>query len=130
MELKDQVCSRESGKRLEELGVKQNSHFYWTHCWNARLNRYDKEWIVDDKHYGTDDHKFKISAFTVAELLELLPEDLAPHEDFFGLYKLEKERGFCCHYSGPEFLDNNPAECCAKMLIYLLENKLIKLNGG
>lgn len=61
MKLKDQVCSLESAKKLKELGVKQDSLWYWE---TLRTTNYVLS-LVKGQGY---------SAFTVAELGEMLPK--------------------------------------------------------
>src|ERR1700689_4384174 len=69
MKLESQVCSLELSKRLKELGFKQESLFYW---YNTK---------GDERFYGiayTKGSKLKntFSAFTVAELGEMLPRNI------------------------------------------------------
>lgn len=69
MKIEDQVCSLELAKKLRELGVTQNSLWYWV--------KYGDEYIVisDEKliiHGGTPANNNVFSAFTVAELGEML----------------------------------------------------------
>ena len=59
--LEKQVCSLELAKKLKELGVRQESIFYW--------EKRDGWELVDDPY---DDQFELYSAFTVAELGELL----------------------------------------------------------
>ena len=119
MKLSDQVIPLDQAKRLKELGIEQDSHFYWykhsptdeSITWLASHTDYEGEPIA--------------SAFTVAELGVMLPsetltirrgsEDSAypnwewedeGNEQAFGLYASE-------------------AEARAAMLIHLLENNLI-----
>lgn len=130
MKLEQQVCSLELAKRLNKLGVEQESQFYW-----QRFNSMGKQkWAVSNT---TNSHC--VSAFTVAELGEMLPV----YEDYGSpvTSKLCSERdGFSFHCG---YLDNDhgagevrrtieffgkaatEADARAKMLIYLLENKLI-----
>ena len=67
MELIQQVCSLESAKRLKELGVKQESLFYWS----DDILFFSRDLVIDEEYYGT--HKNVYSAFTVAELLNEIP---------------------------------------------------------
>jgi hypothetical protein len=41
--LEDQVCSLELAKRLQELGVRQDSYFGWYGKWSGRSG-----WVVSD----------------------------------------------------------------------------------
>jgi hypothetical protein len=74
MKLVEQVCSLELAKRLKELGVKQESYFYWT-----TLEYYVhipgvQEGPTPCVMPGFEvDGRNKLSAFTVAELGEILP---------------------------------------------------------
>ena len=72
MKLKDQVCSLESAKKLKRLGVKQDSMWYW-----VRLKRgeYVVTEVIIDKAGNTGlspKEKLIASAFTVAELINML----------------------------------------------------------
>src|SRR5207237_834898 len=67
MQLEEQVVSLELAKKLEELGVKQVSYFYWI-----------RRKPFNDYSLGTDVYKETTfySAFSVAELGELLPSSI------------------------------------------------------
>lgn len=128
MKLEDQLCNLELSKKLKELGIKQESLFFWE--------------VLDENAYGIRfEVKFlpfscpgieKYSAFTASELLEMLPRNLMGNT----LSVIPSEKHFCCrydfmamHYSCLDKLpDKNLANACAKMLIYLIENKLYDPN--
>ena len=131
MQPEKQLTSLELSKRLKELGVKQESLFYW----NTR-----KEKVLAGYHLPVAPVDFKdkfVSAFTVAELGEMLPvrnyngeqtEDLANWSTF------KSDDKWICHLSwrytrtNAEHIEaDTEADVRAKMLIYLLENKLIEL---
>jgi hypothetical protein len=125
MKLEQQVCSLELAKKLKELGVYQGDAINW--------------WIVDIKTgevtlnrtvFPTGSQSY--SAFTVAELGEMLPEkvnkngiDYFPESDPTGKIKTIKyaRQEDVLHDLG-EFTE---ADARAKMLLYLLENGLITL---
>ncbi len=113
MKLEDQVCSLEFSKRLKELGVKQDSLFYFF-----------KDRIYYRGDLAVPDNKI-ISAFTVAELGEMLPKNMPSLGS-------NDESGWYMHVFKPieKWIKMYPckteANARAKMLIYLLENNLIK----
>ena len=116
MELKEQVTSLESSERLKELGVVQRSIFFWElHSSSIPELVFVK---VGKIVYAIENEY--ISAFTVAELGEMLPV-------YIRTYRVDD--GFIC--SQKQFTKNantfedTEAEARAKMLIYLLEKKLI-----
>jgi hypothetical protein len=85
MKLEDQiswqVSNFELSKRLKELGVKQESIFYWTDvaCYHElpELPQPEPMWIIVNPISGKDEmSEDAISAFTVAELGEGLPEKI------------------------------------------------------
>lgn len=119
MELKDQVCSLELAKRLKELGVKKNSLFYWdSHC---------IEELKTQGNYGiTSDGEY--SAFTVAELGEMLPDEYLTIR-FSDKKYTATTATMIANYTVMEFYeeDNTEADARAKMLIFLLENNYVKL---
>jgi len=133
VKLEDQVTSLELSQRLKELGVKQESLWYFIETVSGHmrleLSYYDQEQFeqVLGKVANT------ISAFAVAELGELLP-------DFYNSYWCHKnyrtKDGKNYGYGGKHwesvnvsddrwFNADTEANARAKMLVYLLENNLI-----
>lgn len=126
MQLEKQVVSLELAKKLKELGVKQESLFWWL---------YDEDGDYVDYLYGETlparglkEPFLRCSAYTVAELGELLPPGFISGQ-------VEESEGYVC------FDENNcnvlkdgfvgkyedtEADARAKMLIYLLSNDLFK----
>src|ERR1700722_2987683 len=151
MELSDQVITLETAKKLKELGIKQESLFYWydyfVNGWSAEYRE-----IVP----RCDD---LLSAFTASELMDLIPAriNILDSEEPFDNFRFNM---FACHigthdatkfikhyainyhcdtlmgdeiFSYPRqlfehnVLDQNFAECCAKVLIKLIEKGYVKL---
>ena len=77
MDIEQQVCSLELAKKLKELGVKQESVWYWTECNNPDYGVIG-EWMLIQK---PSKNWNQAAAFTVAELGVLLPKML---EDEYG----------------------------------------------
>lgn len=78
MNLSQQVCSLELSKRLKELGVKQESYFYWIYT-DGVLPDGTRDKIVvgntlGDSHWELGGEKDTYSAFTVAELGESMKD--------------------------------------------------------
>lgn len=117
MKLEQQVCSFEQAKKLKELGVKQESLFYWN----------EKAGVADFyNHFMPTDRN--ISAFTVAELGEMLKKS-----DYYLPYSSENWGVWECRVGNTEDGEKQnlqaptEADARAAMLIYLLANKLITL---
>lgn len=156
MKLEDQVCSLKYAKRLKELGVKQKSLFYWVSSrWDKTGNkRHRIHEGIPEYAKGEMGEKYNFleinSAFTASELGEMLPEKLIHIENGNSGKKYEVELEFYtnfkeCWYENEDktcpcgcgtffnkslYIGEDKTEVNArtKMLIYLLENKLIKLN--
>lgn len=138
MNIEQQVCTLEQAKRLKELGVKQESNFYYNNGavwylydvtdWGMQTQFYE-ECLNDERLPERDDI---ISAFTVVELLELLP----PRTSI-----TKGNTHYHCRYWWGKYLDGvlregvkenswhgtksiHAAESLAAMLIYLIENNL------
>lgn len=136
MTLEDQVTSFELSKRLKELGVKQDSYFYW--CLdkdglNGGLPLFYRLQDIRRLNQSFYYPKDRIAAFTVAELLEILPLiNGNPLQLLKGYSILEysptyfsKYDQILMSYETIETLkDENSANCLAKMLLYLIENGL------
>lgn len=128
MKLEDQVCSLELAKRLKELGVKQESFAYW------HKNHASVKLRLDRDDLGTDWSDNQInSAFTVAELGEMLPMKVSGDFGFLRWLRIARVPGrWVVGYvdEGAEFEFEESAETeadtRAKMLIYLIENRLVK----
>lgn len=128
MKLEQQVCSLELAKKLKELGVKQDSLFYWCgshsnpdapweiHNWKV----YNSEFRF--RYYQSDD---PVSAFTVAELGEMLPYRGSIYSEPVSEDNESKE--WICIYGKTITKADTEADARAKMLIYLVENNLITL---
>lgn len=117
MKLEDQVISLELAKELKKLGVEQKSIFYWGCDWKG------KNYKIKIPSYGLIRHpELYHSAFTVAELGALLPVTMLFEKHRNGEWKMFDNLHFDFYSS-----DLNEANARAKMLIYLLENKLLEL---
>lgn len=142
MQLEQQVCSLELAQKLKELGVKQESLFRWRFTNDFSIKKgfkFEKEVQLKpvnphDTHFGVYSY---ISAFTVAELGELIPYWLdiegSPQIVCYGQGKtiqaVDMEKNEIVEYQGKllEWKAYTEADARAKMLVYLLENKLINL---
>ena len=121
MKLEQQVVSLELAKQLKELGVKQDSLFYWS-------KQVDQiHWGLEHAKYFAVDKRQDVSAFTVAELGEMLPNqsmDLTVK-----LYKGNDAYWAECHKWGKKNHliggEETEAAARAKMLIWLIEEGYI-----
>jgi len=121
MRLEDQVVSLELAKKLKELGIDQEAGcgFYW---------HKDKLVFAHSEcgNHAIGDWNNYIAAFTVAELGEMLPRFYESHRTNGITPEIEwtcqyKEDGKVTHQ-----VSNTEADARAKMLVYLLENGLMK----
>jgi len=146
--LEQQVCSLGLAKRLKELGVRQESLFYWY----KGLREPFADWHEQGHVYQDyPNPEILYSAFNTAELGDMLPAwiDTKQNEPFniFGLETIKrKSRNIqfivsyeCDSIKGKEI--NNPlarsrachtydekeADARAKMLIYLIENDIVSV---
>lgn len=137
MNLRNQVCTFEQSERLKELGVAQNeSYLQWGKYKDlpALLFDCDGRYIGEAKvpePLRTSDYIDSYTAFTVAELWIMLPNEIEP-DHFFSIERTEDE-GESSTWSGcyrnwftrynlyGAMLKNTQAEACAAVLIILLE---------
>lgn len=166
MNIDQQVTSLELSRRLKELGLKQESYF--NYALNGMACGYDcpNETHNDPAHLFCLNESWKIeenngvytpcySAYTVAELFEIIPAWICTKEKIFNNYRLNLSKqtalniqwivSYCCdsyatdesaaHYGVNPFttkvhtdskqFDESLANCLAKLLIYLIENNLM-----
>ncbi len=156
MEPENQVSSLEPSKKLKELGVKQDSLYYWSsnelHVKLNKDNSNSQVYIVKTSDFSEwyEESEFResfndyYSAFTVAELGEMLPDILQENmEDFMSdkssneyrvWYADGNSSDYPYNFQGkgnedniPAQIDASEADARAKMLIYLIENKLMEI---
>ena len=150
MKIEKQVCNLELSQKIKELGVKQESIFY--HMENTALPSDNKiMYFRETKSYQIRKDKAiissgvikYISAFTVAELGEMLPNTIRKNEkdyflncyfsplssdggtDFEVSYESGDDKTLAYISNEPNDMIESEANARAKMLIYLLENKLL-----
>lgn len=143
------VCSLELAKKLKELGVKQESEFYWwfrkiegdnyvCELWSNHAVKVQVE-AWNSMNFQFPDSKINdhYSAFTVGELGEMLPANIWLDNDWRYLNFIKNKREdlgrnpkWCYRYGKKKIIRfaDTEANCRAKMLIYLIENKLIEVN--
>lgn len=118
MELSKQVVSLELAEKLKDLGIKQESLFYWFP--HREMETHELiEWKIIQNTGGSDE---SCSAFTVAELGEMLP-------NYFVSGRINDNYQVEVPFEVPRKYREakTEADARAKCLIYLIENKLITL---
>jgi len=136
MKVEKQVCSLELAKRLSKLRVKQESAFWYEQIKIAGKNQWRQEWTLAFNGFSKPyDAKHIVSAFTVAELGEMLPIqiDAKPKHRQISSELLAIQKGhftesvqwqvmyYDVHFENAD----TEADARAKMLIYLLEHNLV-----
>ena len=138
MKLEDQACSLELAKRLKKLNVKQDSYFFWNHFRSWVPSDYQPAWAITDYPAEKDASMENVSAFTVAELGEIMTEAGHGVVSKVGMTAcatlVKKEWWITGGNWLPEkqkydHLETDPkwANALAKMLIHLIEKGIIKL---
>lgn len=133
MELKQQCCTLEQAKRLQELGVKAEATFYWMPAKSTMHWEYIQ--------YGW--HGDAIApAYNVAELGEMMPKEFTFNNiKYYAQIFLNAGEGFSAAINKIDWFDHKEIHPCiwrggyyqseaqirAAMLVYLLENNLIQL---
>lgn len=141
MNLESQVVNLELSKKLHSLNVKQVSLFYYA---NEEIILHDQiKWLSESKEYFVDggcgccSEGEKInklySAFTASELLEILSLKYVECIEIESSYVLSEDKpiyriknnSIC--FDIKNFHEENLCNALAKMLIHLIENKLIEV---
>lgn len=135
MQLEQQVTSLPIAKRLKELGMKQESLYVWTGCCHTKWSVEAVDWHDSREGEWGNCHELKdqetYAAFTVAELGEMLPNYVITGK----LGAIQKWTGR--KYSNGDVLSgkdigdfyaDTEADARGKMMVYLLENKLLTTN--
>ena len=146
MEIENQVTSLDLSKKLKELGVKKEGFFLWENKmgkWHLIWRDYHKFDYID-----TADLREYVSAFTVAELGEMLPREIKTDDKIVHHLRFQKTYHptgtgkrkdyfwtVSYEYGEDDDIDNWwivedywEADVRAKMLIYLIKNKLLTPN--
>lgn len=129
MKLEDQVCSFELAKELKELGVFQDSLFYWNKDGKGIYTG-----SVKKIAFETDPLEF--SAFTVSELGEILPYKIHKSgKEFYLELEKDKEGSYWVSFYNkyldldeqPKLMwfDENESNARASILIRLIEDGYI-----
>ncbi len=132
--IENQVTNFEISKKLCELGVRQDSIYVWR---KYRLPSYYKGGVFEDewKLMPTSYLSLKLTeyaAYTVAELLELLPVYINNQGHTFSLKLIRGKPNSCyyCskhHYLTPGFNAENIADVLGMAKIWLNENGYIEI---
>jgi len=133
MKLEKQVTSLELSKKLKELGVKQDSLFYWmeniTNVEPTKIMFYkDTESYKRTKKVEGGGVIKYFSAFTASELWEILPDVFKHKEGYLHRRVLSGSFQYCI---GDEVILTQSGftlpDMMGKMLMYLIKNKLIEI---
>jgi len=126
MKLENQIVSLELAKRLKELGCKQDSIFKWHSKLDEKGNRVYTEIVYLPIKQMEQDY----SAFTVAELGEMLPNSI--DKFVMVIMKMNKGTWVCGYYKDLKEMfyevgDKILVNAMAKMLIWLIEQGKVKV---
>lgn len=142
------VTSLELSKKLKELGVPQKSQFYWTQGTDEYGNYVDHWYVVFHPNGVSSEALAKgwiVSAFLASELGDMLPSEInipfkngkprasnSKLKSYFGNGTEEGYYPVMYTKVGQEYIwivGENEVEARAKMLIHLIEQKLLDVNS-
>ena len=127
MKLEDQVCGLDLAMKIKELGYPQDSWFFWMvdEYGNSFLKVTPRLDTIENLQRRKGTNKY-YSSFTVAELGEMLKGRGV--NSFYNYIDVDKWAWSSIQPGTKIFFNaDNEADARAKMLIYLLENKLMIL---
>lgn len=130
MKLENQVVSLELVKKLKELGVKQESLFVWTTlALYAHIPGLSEGPVPCVMPVYQNENPNAIPAFTVAELGEMLPERARVNgmSDWWSARENARWKAQYRYTINTRQEANTEADARAKILIYLLEQGLVKV---
>jgi hypothetical protein len=143
VEWKDMFVNLELSKKLKELNVNQQSFVKWIevqhimhHDADTNITKcIETRFELNDGWTRPENIVNKWVAFTVSELLELLPSYIRrPFADYHSLvikkFPSEYEVKYCNDNDSTRIAiehDKNLANALAKLLVYCVENKLIRM---
>jgi hypothetical protein len=116
MKIESQVCGLELARRLKELGVEQDSDFYW--C-ELAPNIVKPFCSLCREHRDFGSYERICSAFTVAEFGEMLPPAFSSSRGADGKWMCVNEMKSSSEDGKIIFADTE-ADARAKMLLYTL----------
>jgi hypothetical protein len=138
MNIKDQVVSLELAKELKDLGVQQDSYFWWIqYCTSDGCK---SEWKIEQLYCPWSGSLETYAVPTVAELGEMLPGEISEkignmtaNPYFLDCGKIDSEHSYYVRYirhaTGDTFCimrRSKEADARAKMLIYLIKEGIVK----
>ena len=121
MKIEDQVASVGPSKKLRELGVKQDSIWYWNDYITSKPSLSEGKRFEDKLATDGTYIQYSVSAFTVAELGDMLPIWVTSERDNEGGFFVRSEDAV--HNTS----EKTEADARAKMLIYLIKEGSIKV---
>ena len=128
MNLEDQVASYDLSKKLKELGVAQESLFYYYQGFAGPFVDFYEQGHV---HQSYANPQKICSAFTGTELGEMLPSKLINSLTTAYFEIIKTDRWLLAYVISDDLppivsvIDDNECDGRAKILIYLIENNLI-----
>ena len=134
--IENHVVNLELSKRLKELGFDKDNFFYWGN-WGAHWTPKTSYKILRFNKNKTVLSKDSYRAYIATELLEILPEflQLETHRAYFNIAVSVDEKDYCVAYKEHGFynlhikIDSILCNALAKMLIHLIENKLMEVKN-
>lgn len=131
MNLEQLVCSLDLAKRLKELGVKQESLYFWVDDLGL-----SPPYVWQTNNFPQKIKNYMCSAFNICELGDLLPDNLCidkAHPNLFIAKGTQKEGSWTIGYSTMSdaittfYTEENLANAMARLLIHLIENKIMMI---
>ena len=120
MTLEQQVVSFPLARKLKEVGVKQESYFWW----NFNDHAPEQGWFLDDENLAYS-KEHTVSAFTSGELGEMLPGMIASYG--FTTRKYADGMFKCSYGQNIRRVADTEANARASLLIHLIEQGIYKV---
>lgn len=132
MSLQGIVCSLAVSKKLEELGVRQDSLFRWQ---NPLDNLWEPTALKKQYIEMNNSNSENYSAFTAEELLNIIPKKIPLNSEHGGQFELKIQKInsiWNVSYVSPykikiSFSGEKLEDCAAAILIWLLEVNYIEV---